>query len=84
MVANVETQVTHLVLLNALLGVACLTFVLIVAGGVVYELYCRRRIRRSLPKGWPPDAPPARRIARSEVMPAGWPPQPEELPQPRR
>ena len=64
MIANVETAVSRLVLLNALLGVACLLLVLAVVGGVVWELYARRRIRRSLPKGWPPDAPPARRIAR--------------------
>jgi hypothetical protein len=78
MLANVETAVSRLVLLNALLGVACLLLVLTVVGGVVYELYMRRKIRRSLPKGWPPDAPPARRVVQRAVRPANWPPRLEE------
>jgi len=78
MLANFESAISRLVLLNALLGAACLLLVLAVVGGVIWELLARRRIRRSLPKGWPPEAPPARRIEKRADRPGHWPPRLEE------
>jgi hypothetical protein len=58
-----------LVLVNVILGIGCVGCLVAVGIAVVLDVAERRRWRRSIPKGWPPDAPRARHIA--TLLPRG-------------
>ena len=70
-----------LILVNLMLGVFCLGCVIAVSIAVALDVAERRRWRRSIPNGWPPDEPAARSRpieASAVVLPDCWPPQQEK------
>ena len=52
-----------LVLVNLALGILCFGCLIAVLIAVVLDVAERRRWRRSIPNGWPPNEPLARKIA---------------------
>jgi hypothetical protein len=64
MPANPDPSTTGLVAINLLLGALCLACLVAIVAAVVADLRERHAIRASLPKGWPPDEPPAKVVRR--------------------
>jgi len=88
MTVATQAATQGLVTMNLLLLGGCLICLLGICGGVAWEIIARRRLRASLPKGWPPTPEKARSTRRETTsspgaaarpsLPLDWPPVEEE------